>query len=647
MVIPGPIDRTTGGTIYDRRIIEAARAAGDDVTVVSLPGAFPAPLRRADRNLCRAELQRLPNGATVCIDGLVLASLQRELIRLAQRCDMIVLMHHPTSEEPGLSARRRRHLRRAESAVLRSALRVICTSRFTARLLTRRGIEAARVAVVAPGVDTESARAACGDKGQLLCVANLIERKGIDYLLQALAEICDLDWRLTIVGSTDLEPQTAARLRRQAEELAIESRVLFAGVQSAAGLERLYAAAGLFVLPSLYEGYGMVLAEAAAYSLPIVTTDGGAIPDTVSGLGAMVVPAASSSALAAALRRFLSDSDFRGRLQQRAQAARSDLRSWTQAAAEFRQQLCGPAAEGRGGFDRDWLLLREQADHAARDRALTDRLLDSLVELRPDTSRPLRVLDLAAGTGSTLRFLAPHLPLPQIWTLYDIDRPLLEYGESLCRSWIGEHGLAGRVDVAFRVADLGRMAAPGDSDRSGLLLKQDTPADLVTASALFDLVSRNWLEELIDSLRQMTAVPALLAGVIYNGALEFTPADTDDRLVIEAFHRDMQRDKGFGEALGPVAAGAAGHALLRAGFEVFIGDSTWRLADGLAGRIGRTRFNALLSRQLEFFADAAQCAGIDADRWLGRRREQLREGALSIVVGHSDILALPPAAGGA
>ncbi len=640
MVLPGPLDRSTGGTIYDRRVVEAARAAGDSVTVVSLPGAFPTGLEQADREACRRELAALPDGATACVDGLVLAALHNELLQLTQRCRMLLLIHHPTSEEPGLDHALRAELWRRESAVIGAADHVICTSAFTARRLISRGVAAETVSVAAPGVDLPQQPAPDNRDTQrrplrLLCVANLIERKGLAYLLQALEELRELKWQLTIVGSAELEPQVAEQLQRDALRRGLEGRVRFAGPQSAAALRRLYTEADLFVLPSLWEGYGMVLTEAAAHALPIVTTDGGAIPDTVAGLAAVVVPAADAPALTAALRPLLSDAAQLSTLQAHASSAVAGLQPWHAAAAEFRRILHAAAAsEHSGGFDRQWLALREPADHAARDETLCTQLGAYLQRRVAPTPRALRVVDLAGGTGSNLRFLVPRLQLPQRWTLCDIDPILLDHGRRQCQRWIKQQGLGGQIELTARVVDLAReipISADGDCP------------DLVTSSALLDLVSRAWLVQLVERLCACDPRPALLAATIYCSGSRFYPPDDQDSAVMAAFEADMRRDKGFGAALGGNAVGEASRALAAAGFSVTRADSSWTLDGSLCRHIGSRRFTALLERQLAFFGSAALQQGIDISGWLQRRRASLHDGTLHARIAHSDILALAAA----
>ena len=687
MVIPGPIDRTTGGTIYDRRMIDAARAAGDRVAVVSLPGPFPARLSRNDLAACRASLDAIPDQATVCVDGLVMPSLTDELRSLAARCRLVALIHHPTSHEPDLSPKEADALWRAESAVIHAADRVICTSRYTARLLADQGIATARLlvappgvdlpAVAPPGVDLSPAERSAADRSgmdlpptasrdsgndptHLLCVANLMRRKGLDFLIEALGDISRLNWILTIVGSDQYEPQTASQLHELVVQHGLAQRVSFVGALSAQRLARLYRETDLFVFPSLYEGYGMVLTEAASYGLPIITTDGGAIRDTVAGLGAEVVPAANAAALAAAIERFLTDDAYRSDLTARTRAGRPQLKSWESAARSFRRALLqtGPVAGGvpervTESFDADWLSLRELADHRFRSRELVaeaDRHLlrrhhresgrrAAAVErsLPPgtgaDSPAPLRILDLASGSGSNLRFIAPQLRGPQHWLLCDMDETLLDHARRTSTDALSSRGNHGPVVTTARVINLANEAAMEVEDR---------PPDLVTASALLDLVSHEWLEQLIARMSAIEPAPLFLAATVFSGEVAIEPRDSGDDAILAAFHADMRRDKGFGRALGDRAAAAADALLTGRGFQVTMHDSTWQLDEALAAAVGSNRFAELCRRQLQFFADAAcsSGSGSNARAWLERRLAQLDSGRLCIRIGHRDLLAV-------
>jgi len=158
-------------------------------------------------------------------------------------------------------------------------------------------------------------------------------------LLDALARLRDLPWRLTIAGALDRSGDEAARIVATIREHGLSRKVTLSGAVSDARLSKLYRGADVFVSASLFEGYGMALAEAVAHGLPVIATRTGAASDLVSSDGGMLLAPDDGDALAQALRRVVVDAAWRQQLQQGAQAAREVLPSWSAAAQAFAQTL--------------------------------------------------------------------------------------------------------------------------------------------------------------------------------------------------------------------------------------------------------------------------------------------------------------------
>jgi glycosyltransferase involved in cell wall biosynthesis len=166
-----------------------------------------------------------------------------------------------------------------------------------------------------------------------LSVGSLVPRKGHDVLVSALAKVADLDWRLTIVGPRDRDPATTAQLEAQIAALGLARRITLAGAVTPDRLAEFYAAADVFVLASRFEGYGMAFAEAASCGLPMIGTATGAIPDMIRPGAGLLVPPDDIEALAAALRRLITDRALREHLAAAALAAADRLPTW-QASAQ-------------------------------------------------------------------------------------------------------------------------------------------------------------------------------------------------------------------------------------------------------------------------------------------------------------------------
>jgi glycosyltransferase involved in cell wall biosynthesis len=208
---------------------------------------------------------------------------------------------------------------------------VVVNSSTTADVLMRDyGVPQAKLTIALPGTDRQVFAACTGNPPVLLTIATLTRRKAHDVLIAALAQLAHLPWVARFVGGGDFDPRWAAGLRQQVAALGLQQRIEFVG--SLADLRPEYAQADLFVLPTLYEGYGMVFAEALAFGLPIVATRAGAVPDVVPETAGVLVAPADVAALTAALATLLAahtGAAQRKRLQHGAQAAALLLPSWT------------------------------------------------------------------------------------------------------------------------------------------------------------------------------------------------------------------------------------------------------------------------------------------------------------------------------
>jgi glycosyltransferase involved in cell wall biosynthesis len=331
--IPGDITLRTGGYIYDRRLLALLPAAGVTARHLPLPRGYPSPTQDDLAATARA-FSELPRNAVLLVDGLAYGTMPPCVIARAPG-PIVALVHHPLCLEVGLPAGRAAELKALETAALALARRVIVTSAATARTLTAEfGVPADKIAVAEPGTDKPAVRvrskrpAGTGHGTQLLAAGAIVPRKGYDILVDALGRLAHLDWRLTIAGDRDRSPETAAALEVRIRRSGLRDRIRLVGGVDSRTLARLYAEADVFVTASLYEGYGMVLGEALARGLPIVTTTGGAAGETVPDRAALKVPPGDARALAHALGRALREPMLRRRLSEAAWSAGRSLPDW-------------------------------------------------------------------------------------------------------------------------------------------------------------------------------------------------------------------------------------------------------------------------------------------------------------------------------
>jgi glycosyltransferase involved in cell wall biosynthesis len=242
---------------------------------------------------------------------------------------IIALVHHPLCLEAGLPEPRQHELRALETAALARAKRVVVTSPLTGRTLsTDFGVPASSITVAEPGTDRAARATGTGDPLQLLAVGSIVPRKAYDILVRALAAAADKPWRLTIAGPSDRNSAALAALHAAIRDTGLGDRINLIGAVSTAELDTLYAAADLFVMPSLYEGYGMVLAEAMARGLPIVCTTGGAAAEPVPADAGIKVAPGDAKALSDAIRRVLNDAGLRHRMGAASWIAGQKLPRW-------------------------------------------------------------------------------------------------------------------------------------------------------------------------------------------------------------------------------------------------------------------------------------------------------------------------------
>jgi len=317
--VPGDLDAPTGGYGYDRRIIAELRGLGWDVEIVRLGDP---------RCLLAVEAER-----TIVVDGLAFA-LMPEVAALRP---MVALVHHPLAYETGLSAEEAARLCDSERRALASAQKVIATSETTASLLIADyAVPRERTVVVPPGTDRVPFSRGGGG---LLSVGSILPRKGFELLVEALARLGDLDWHLTIAGDRTRDPAAAARLDEAIRRHGLGKRIETTGAVSAERLAALYERADVFVLASLFEGYGMAYAEALAHGLPVIGTTGGAIPGTVPESAGRLVPPGDVNALADALRDIIADKALRETLANGGREAAKALPSWADSGARFSDAL--------------------------------------------------------------------------------------------------------------------------------------------------------------------------------------------------------------------------------------------------------------------------------------------------------------------
>lgn len=284
------------------------------------------------------------------------------------------------------------------------------------------------------------------------------------------------------------------------------------------------------------------------------------------------------------------------------------------------------------GFSESWLSLREPADHAARSTELTDQL-KLWIEARDN----VRILEMGAGTGSNLRYLIPVLGHGQHWQVLDNDPGLIERLPQLLKPWA--------ASIGATIAEDGKLLRIKHKNFSAIIhcnivdLSDDLEniaiddIDLVTASALLDLTSEDWLNKLARFIKTLQC--ACLFTLNYNGQIQWQPENENDATITTLLNQHQLTNKGFGKAAGPQAGQCLITALKQNGRQVTTADSNWQIGP---------KSDQLQQAIIDGWESAAreQDAGNTAliEQWYASRTAAIKARTSSLTVGHIDVLSL-------
>ncbi|MEM7214563.1 MAG: glycosyltransferase family 4 protein [Pseudomonadota bacterium] len=335
-IIPGDINLPTGGYRYDRAIIEEWRRMNLSVELLSLEGNFPG-ISEHEKQDTLQQIRDIPNYDIAVVDGLAGGAHPEMLRLLSKKIPAVALIHHPLCMENGLDQDTISALHSSEAEGLQHVSGIITTSPETSKtVISLFGISESSVHHVLPGVN-RSVTSTPSDAGpaNLLCVGSVIERKGHLVLIEALASLAHLDWHLHCIGKTDFQPDLFAKITNLIEEEKLDDRITFYGAVDEEELEKAYSTAHVFVLPSLFEGYGMAYAEAIVRGLPVIGTRAGAIPDTVPERCGILVEPGDVGKLAEALQTMISEPGKRRSVRSACLSEAGRFPTWRDSASKF------------------------------------------------------------------------------------------------------------------------------------------------------------------------------------------------------------------------------------------------------------------------------------------------------------------------
>ena len=354
LLIYGSPDTLSGGYLYDRKLVEYLREAGDSVEIVSLPWRnYPAHLTDNFSALLYRRLRDLR------VDVLLQDELNHPSLALLNRWlqprpyPLIGIVHHLRSSE-----RHPRWLQPLYRAVEHSYLRTLDGFIFNSRT-TRQAVEALRgeiralpsviaypaadhLAVPDDGAAAELIRAREDSSGPLrvLFVGNLIARKGLHHLVAALSRLPPSVWQLNVVGDDTVDGGYSAGLRRQIGAGGLEANIRLRGRVSDRDLAQEYRTAHVLAVPSSYEGFGIVYLEGMAYGLPVLAGVQGAGGELVRpDVNGFLVEPGDAHGIAGHLSALAGDRRRLAVLGRNARQLFASHPSWADSAAAVRQFL--------------------------------------------------------------------------------------------------------------------------------------------------------------------------------------------------------------------------------------------------------------------------------------------------------------------
>jgi glycosyltransferase involved in cell wall biosynthesis len=350
LIIYGSLDTLSGGYLYDRKLVEYLRSQGDEVEVISFP--WRSYFSHLGDNLSRSWLRALERQPLDLLlqDELNHPSLFYLNQRLRRRVayPMVAIVHHLLSSE-ARPTWQNRFYRSVERRYLASLDGFIFNSQTTRRTVQALVGERQPALIAYPAGDRlnaslpeERITARCLEAGPLriLFLGNVIPRKGLHTLLDALEGIQDGLWALSIAGSLSFDRDYARSIMKLISAHPFKERILFLGPLGEQALTEQFEASHVLAVPSSYEGFGIAYLEGMGSGLPAIATRAGAAVEIIThGRDGFLIDPGDPQALAGYLRLLAND---RQRLLAMSLAARDRFRShptWEQTGAAIREFL--------------------------------------------------------------------------------------------------------------------------------------------------------------------------------------------------------------------------------------------------------------------------------------------------------------------
>ena len=350
LIIYGALDTLSGGYLYDRKLVEYLRSQGDTVEILSLPWRNYAALLTDNLNF------RLPARFEVLIQD----ELNHPSLLFANRgrhpYPLIALVHHLRCSE--LRPRWQNVIYRTfEKKYLQSVDGFIFNSKTTGQVVNRLIGDRTPSVTAYPPTDrfgtplseTAIIKRARTRPFRILFLGNVIKRKGLHSLLEAMSRLSqdgNALYELNVVGSLNSEPDYAREMQRNVARYGLNSNVFFHGPLDQDDLIKQLSQAHILVVPSSYEGYGIVYLEGMGFGLPAIGTTAGAAGEIITdGVDGFLIEPGDADRLALRLKSMNEARDVLLRLSLAARSRYLRQPNWEESASHIREFLMQRIAE--------------------------------------------------------------------------------------------------------------------------------------------------------------------------------------------------------------------------------------------------------------------------------------------------------------
>jgi glycosyltransferase involved in cell wall biosynthesis len=349
LLIYGSLNSISGGYLYDRKLVDHLRNHGDSVEIISLPWRnYPLHLLDNFSKPLMHKLQQLPVELLIQ-DELNHPSLAWLNHRLHPHFTTLSLVHHLRCDELR-PAWQNNFYRQVERRYLQNVDGFIFNSQSTRQSVDRESKINDRPCVVAYPAGNQlrsqieaaeiEKRAHLSGALRLIFLGNLIPRKGLHVLVEALARLPEASCTLDVVGGIQVDPAYTRSIQRQIKGLRLKQSIRFHDFLDDNALASLLNDNQILVVPSSYEGFGIVYLEGMGFGLPAIgTTQGAASEIITSGKNGYLINPEDSQELANILQRLHQNRQHLAALSLAAHNRNAEFPSWEQSMAKVRTFL--------------------------------------------------------------------------------------------------------------------------------------------------------------------------------------------------------------------------------------------------------------------------------------------------------------------